>query len=142
MGEKLITEEARTKNKHPVLTIESIGKIQENNRKKIADISKFTLKEVGPNLLEALDAINNEPEKPENHLRLGDIYEKLNQYNKAEDCYKEALKLDPEDPEIFMALGLLYEKMGHPDSEKYINKAIELSGGFTGGGAKRKKSKA
>jgi len=86
----------------------------------------------------AISEADQEPEKPLLHLHLGKILQTRGKLEEALSAYKRAQDLDPSDPEIYYAIGLLLEEMGNPESTFYIEKAIELTGSITGGGAKRK----
>lgn len=85
-----------------------------------------TLKDAESQRDEALNfyhkAIQLKPDFAEVYIKIGSVYEKLGQHEKAIENYKNALKVKL-FPEAYYSLGLLYERIGKTDDaiESYKN---------------------
>jgi|Deesub1362B_J571_1020462.scaffolds.fasta_scaffold00697_6 tetratricopeptide (TPR) repeat protein len=65
-----------------------------------------------------------DPLIPEEHLKLGYIYESKGEYTSAIEHYKKA---SPEYPEAYLSIGNIYFKIGeHELAEEYYRKAMEF----------------
>ncbi len=60
---------------------------------------------------------------------LGEVYQSINDLNRAADNYEKAIKLEEGEPALYVRLGLVQMAMNMPvNAERHFRKAIELEG--------------
>jgi Flp pilus assembly protein TadD len=58
---------------------------------------------------------------------MGIDYRLTSRFDKAEECYLEAMSIDPEDPELYVSLGALYIYKGEAETAiEHLRHAIEI----------------
>ena len=76
-------------------------------------LNQYRLKEYDDALENINKAIDKDEEFVEAFIIKGQIFEGMDEYQKAVSSYKQAIKIDPEYyPNVFYSMGLLYQKMG------------------------------
>jgi len=76
-------------------------------------------------------AISARPEEPGLHEELGDAYWKMVQLPKAEDAFREELKLDPEDSSAMFKLAVVSLEHSEPEvSKKLLTQVIAVTPHF------------
>ena len=77
--------------------------------------------------LNYIEAVSREPANAIYHQRLGSIYEKLSEYNRAEQELKKAVLLDPQNASIHLYITQYYLSQDRQSEFRYhLQKVVEL----------------
>jgi len=75
-----------------------------------------------------IEEIKQYPNDYNVHIKLGDILRRFDEYNKAENEFKEALKIIPNSFEAHCTLGILfYNFKRYEDGERELREALKLN---------------
>lgn len=74
-------------------------------------------------------AIELEPSDVRPHIVLGELFQAVNDFDRANDAYEKALTLDPNEPALYTRLGIVQMQRGMPaNAEQSFRKAMEMEG--------------
>ncbi|MBI5706503.1 MAG: hypothetical protein HZC36_05885 [Armatimonadetes bacterium] len=63
------------------------------------------------------------------HFALGEVYQSVNDANRAADAYEKAVQLSPEEPALYTRLGMAQMALNMPvNAERNFRKAVEMEG--------------
>lgn len=66
--------------------------------------------------------VENESDWDRPLFNLGRVYIELQEYDKANECIKKALKINPESADAYFYMGVLFEKLGNAEKAIYFYK--------------------
>jgi tetratricopeptide (TPR) repeat protein len=76
-------------------------------------------------------SVSKAPETVNYWNQLQTAYQKLDQYDKAEDALLKLIELDPDSKDHYLNLGIVYNEQGRPSlARKYYLKASDIGGGW------------
>ena len=80
-----------------------------------------------PDVAEAIEKAKNEPQNVEAQLKVGEMYWKINKFDKAAEFYQKAVEIKPEDFDLNVKLANAYfESKQFESAEKFYSKALEI----------------
>lgn len=80
-----------------------------------------------PDVTEALDRAKNEPNNFEAQMKVGDMYAKINRFDKAAEFFAAANRIKPDDFQTLVKLGTASLENNDPqEAEKWYGKALEI----------------
>jgi tetratricopeptide (TPR) repeat protein len=123
--------------------VENIGQLVEltkknwfNDKDNLAKAWKFSSTAMTandyPQAIEGLEfLVSKSPETVNYWNQLQTAYQKMEQYNKAEDALLKLIELDPEAKEHYLNLGIVYSEQGRSSqARRYYLKASDVGGGW------------
>lgn len=70
--------------------------------------------DIAPMIEAAKKMAENQPDRPEGWIQLGNLYFDHDRANDAIDAYEKALSLDPENADVWTDLGVMFRRSGQP----------------------------
>lgn len=83
-----------------------------------------------PDVAEAIEKAKNEPDNIEAQTKVGDMYSRIQRFDKAAEFYERAANIKPEDFDVVIrAAGNFFEARQFENAAKYYEKALQIKPG-------------
>lgn len=91
-----------------------------------ADVKPSNQRAMMPEIAETLDKAENEPQNFDAQIKAGDMYAKIQRFDKAIEYYEKANKIKPEDYDSIVKIGNSYfDAQEYEKAEKWYSQALE-----------------